>query len=115
MLLSAAQESQAADSSLARRLALGAILAHVRVGPFSDGVDPSEIASVALELLGDPDAFDLIAPDELLGALATLLASGHKVAVPLLRRALTSLTSDLVDQGPVPYWLHAAHLAAATL
>ena len=109
MLFSAAQESEAADGSLARRLALGAILALVRVGPFSDGVDPSEIASVALDLLGDPDAFDLIAADQLLGALATLLASGHKVAVPLLRRALTSLTSDLVDQGPVPYWLQAAH------
>jgi DNA-binding CsgD family transcriptional regulator len=105
-LLGAARAFESLDPGLARDTYLEAIEAAVSVGRFGHGTSPVHIAEAARarrrELAGDPQPADM-----LLDGLSMLIAVGHGVAVPGIRRA-----NQALRDGDDVRWLGLGLLAA---
>ena len=114
-LVAAARACAAHDGTLTRELLLEAVMEVLIAGTEIAGTTPGEVGAAALDILGDPDAAQLRAPDLLLSGLATLIAHGHAEAAPRLRRALAVYLEEPVPDDGVPVWALGVQYAATAV
>ncbi len=111
LLLTAAQDLELHDATLARETYLDAITAAIFAGKLAKGGHARDIARAALaapEPLGRPGASDL-----LLRALALLVLEGPVVGTPVAKQALVAFSGDAVGSEERLRWSWLAGRTAA--
>ena len=109
ILISAATGLRPFDTNLGRRTMLEAFEAATLAG--ASNLVPRDIARAAISDIADNGTV----VDAVLAALATYATDGYPAAVPLLRRAVTTMSADDVASEDVVRWALLANLVTQAL